>query len=624
MIQIRCTVENTVPEGRGCVVNCSPTRRIRPVLVVLVLGLTSYVSAAGNDGGKATTSTAEPVIWFDGKSLDKKLPFDQPFSVQSKDGSPKLLSVYWRDRTALAKQELQLARLKKKCARRAGKCSDTIKERISELEAATRGVRELETVSCKALPDGDGEWWVSSPSNPPPPRRTQVPTQFRIHPLEPNRHYSLCMSVKGTPTDSQRKRDRAIIEQALLRFFGDVGVDLEETDEPQQNGEISALERSLTGTLGLDSTLQVRERHTAEIIQVGDRWSDQAQILLELPKSVSTFDAARETLFDDSFGRALAELLNLRGAGSLLTESELSAVMALGRLDVSTCDWPDELVIQLQLPATPKEWSALVNSVRLKQLPEIRKLDTCYRNAYEATLTNRALFRYNAQRILVTNPKNKVDLSRSSRATLAGVAQDSAELDQLASSLHAVTSRLSELLANYARIDSLLAKLTAGIAKTVADNHLLYVQTNPYGYDTLKNAYIGVDAGFAFLADIDEVKPYVGANFYFRPINKDVRIGSLGSWRETLNRRVALTVGFTLSSIDKTGERRDLFGSQSLVVGFGLRLSNSLRLSAGTAVFKELSPNPLQKDEDLALTPFVSFSFDWDVAKKIGKVVFDK
>ena len=77
-------------------------------------------------------------------------------------------------------------------------------------------------------------------------------------------------------------------------------------------------------------------------------------------------------------------------------------------------------------------------------------------------------------------------------------------------------------------------------------------------------------------------------------------------------------MGFTLSSIaDDT--RKDLFGDQSLVIGFGLRVSNSLRIGIGELVFKEIDPNPLSQDESLTSTIYVSLSFDWDIAKTLGK-----
>jgi hypothetical protein len=84
--------------------------------------------------------------------------------------------------------------------------------------------------------------------------------------------------------------------------------------------------------------------------------------------------------------------------------------------------------------------------------------------------------------------------------------------------------------------------------------------------------------------------------------------------RASLSRRVSITLGLTVGGIGDSKTREDLFSTQSLVVGLGARVTNSVRMTAGSLVFKKLSPNPLSTDKKLTTTYFVSFSFDIDVA----------
>jgi len=139
---------------------------------------------------------------------------------------------------------------------------------------------------------------------------------------------------------------------------------------------------------------------------------------------------------------------------------------------------------------------------------------------------------------------------------------------------------------------------------------------------TARMSHISMDAGLVYGWDLDETTTYVGANIYTRPINTDVSLAALKSegmltWRH----RFSFTLGATVSSIEKAGQRKGIVGSSALVVGAGWRLTDVMRLSAGVLVFKEENPNPLvTNDTSLAASPYVGFSFDIDVAKQFGKV----
>jgi hypothetical protein len=139
---------------------------------------------------------------------------------------------------------------------------------------------------------------------------------------------------------------------------------------------------------------------------------------------------------------------------------------------------------------------------------------------------------------------------------------------------------------------------------------------------TTRAKHVSMDAGLAYAWDLDKSLTYLGANIYFRPINTDVSLSSLRaegmlSWRH----RLSLTLGTTLESIEKPGERKGIIGSNALVVGVGWRLTDVIRISAGALVFEEENPNPLvTNDTSLAVSPYVGLSFDVDIAKQFGKV----
>jgi hypothetical protein len=136
---------------------------------------------------------------------------------------------------------------------------------------------------------------------------------------------------------------------------------------------------------------------------------------------------------------------------------------------------------------------------------------------------------------------------------------------------------------------------------------------------TARNSYVSADAGLLFAGDIGIGALYVGSNIYFRPVNKDAALSEASS----IGRRLALTVGITLSSVadENNRTRSDLFWNQSLVLGAGYRITSSIRGGGGALVLRESDPNPLITRKSAAITWYASFSFDLDVAKGLAGLV---
>jgi hypothetical protein len=139
-------------------------------------------------------------------------------------------------------------------------------------------------------------------------------------------------------------------------------------------------------------------------------------------------------------------------------------------------------------------------------------------------------------------------------------------------------------------------------------------------FATSQNNYISADAGLVFAPELKTGVTYVGMNFYWRPVNKDATLSQLGNFRQTFTRRFANTLGLTVQSVADGGSgalqtRKDLFGSQALILGGGLRVTNSFRLGAGAVVFRKKDRDPLVSSYSLTTTYYFTLSFDLNVAK---------
>lgn len=165
------------------------------------------------------------------------------------------------------------------------------------------------------------------------------------------------------------------------------------------------------------------------------------------------------------------------------------------------------------------------------------------------------------------------------------------------------------------------AKALADVTDTlvIAARTLLLADASTLGnFVTNQRNYIAVDAGFVWAPELDEIVPYLGTNLYLRPVNKQAPLSTLGSFGQTFSRRFSFTLGLTGSSIADSNEgggatRDDLFASQSLLLGAGLRLTDSMRLGAGGIVFRRDDPSPLIDEKELYASWYLTLSFDIDV-----------
>lgn len=195
-----------------------------------------------------------------------------------------------------------------------------------------------------------------------------------------------------------------------------------------------------------------------------------------------------------------------------------------------------------------------------------------------------------------------------------------AALDAAADAADALASGLSRLGNTLSARQEKLDEL-AGYLRREAAVRVPVIGSSTGAFTTRATFHISVDFGILYAGEIGEVQPYFGANFYTRAVNRDVPLSELGG----LRRRFSFLLGVTFNTVketDTTGRvlRDDLFGSQALVVGAGLRLTDTARLNAGMLVFQENSPNPLIDRLELTQEAFVAISFDWNVKNLLGRL----
>ena len=175
-----------------------------------------------------------------------------------------------------------------------------------------------------------------------------------------------------------------------------------------------------------------------------------------------------------------------------------------------------------------------------------------------------------------------------------------------------------------------LNELAARIRVEAARDAVLIAATTQGDYRTRQNWYLSTDLGLALTPEIDEVLRFAAMNVYLRPVNRQADFRDADSF----GRRFAFTIGLTEGGLsdDPSTEveegsqtvgdgrtREDLFGSNSLLVGAGYRITPDIRLGLGAVVFKKKDPNPLIETESLTFTPYFSLSFDWDINNTVFK-----
>lgn len=448
--------------------------------------------------------------------------------------------------------------------------------------------------------------------------------------LEAERYYAFCFEFEKKATDQEIAEFRAQARTVLDRGVAEVGsADLTVGQTQQICSDLKERLLAVTRTdqvLTEETIFKCDDQRMADFAKVVTRGVVQPQrraqqILAGVPNADPDFDvpslgARQSALAADLLGiqanselRAALELLEQQSAIDAATGARAhSLCAACATLVGSAATSGQRLALgedDIQVPAPPLTLSSAATQA------------SAMATGYAATAAN--LDDLASLLTWMAGPDSgaaiAAGLSASQRSTLAAmaapgglIAKARAQAVELAKSSRLLEKHLSER-------SQALTELTEGLV--IAARQVILADGSTMGnFMTRQANSINVDAGLMWAPELAEIVPYLGTNFYLRPVNKQASLSSLGGFRETFTRRFAFTLALTGSSIADQGAgatRDDLFASQSLLLGAGLRITDSARLGAGAIVFQRDDPNPLIAEEELYASWYLSLSFDIDV-----------
>jgi hypothetical protein len=147
----------------------------------------------------------------------------------------------------------------------------------------------------------------------------------------------------------------------------------------------------------------------------------------------------------------------------------------------------------------------------------------------------------------------------------------------------------------------------------------LGASTTYFSFDTRSKFTITPDFGYVYYGFQDGFQgmtPYIGAQIEFRYYDKNMPFRLIPN--KKLMHYLSFTTGLTLASLKEQNRREDFFSGKSMLIGLGIRLSNSVRFTFGGVLFNKLDPNPLVDNKTLAITPFTGISVDLKLQSLFG------
>lgn len=413
--------------------------------------------------------------------------------------------------------------------------------------------------------------------------------------LEAQRRYMFLFDVQGSPTDDQIAAFRPRVRDVVSRRIGAIT----SSDQPESfftdlRGQIIQELRDLTrNCIATDAFLQ----QTTDIDEgFTERFADIQDAQIQKANAVDTFNRNAENLRQNLADISQAQLLAILPATEQATHADVVKFLSLDPVQF-------EVVARGAAPLTPDRTLLSMTADVTADAATARA--TALQDTRALLLALSQWFKQLDQR----GALNDSGLTAEQRTALQRT------IDSAASRAFVMTTTAR----NIAERTTAREKFVNAFADAVREQlrTLRLIGSDTVGtYDTFSAWYVSADAGFAYAPDVQAAVPYLGANIYFRPINKDAPLRLKGG----IKRRVSATIALTVSSIaDK--QRKDLFNTQSLVIGGGFRLTDTLRLGGGAMVYKELNSDPTAtSSSDLAIAPYVSISFDWNVARQFAGV----
>ena len=138
-------------------------------------------------------------------------------------------------------------------------------------------------------------------------------------------------------------------------------------------------------------------------------------------------------------------------------------------------------------------------------------------------------------------------------------------------------------------------------------------------YKARASMHISLDAGVFVARGLREAVPYLGLNWYPRPVNKEVPLSTCNDPWGCLSRRFAFTIGVSATSVKQPNRVEDYVNGRAVFLGAGSRVTDYLRFTGGTVIVKTFVNGVSERPRPHALPAFAA-TLDIDVISLLGKV----
>jgi len=130
----------------------------------------------------------------------------------------------------------------------------------------------------------------------------------------------------------------------------------------------------------------------------------------------------------------------------------------------------------------------------------------------------------------------------------------------------------------------------------------------------------GIIPNYSF--NLERIVPYFGVHLNWKYVQTDVPFSQIPHNGFLNPRRFSNFIGITYFSVKEPGKFDNLFNKSALLLGFGYKFTNALRLVVGSMAVKKNDPNPLITSTKLSFLPFLGISFDSnDIFKSITSLL---
>jgi len=140
-----------------------------------------------------------------------------------------------------------------------------------------------------------------------------------------------------------------------------------------------------------------------------------------------------------------------------------------------------------------------------------------------------------------------------------------------------------------------------------------------YDFKTRSKLQLTPDFGYVaygFQDGFTSFTPYLGFQINFRPVDKNIPLKNYPN--KTIWHRLSFMTGWTLSKIAEQNKREDFFSNSSLLTGIAFKLTNAIRMSAGSLWFYKNDPNPLKDSRKISCTIYSGLSIDLDIKELLN------